>query len=252
MIKSRDTIIKAVNEYSARPVPIDDMLEKDLFNLPEPNGNEYTIAEIKRIITQHTSSIYKIGNAYDTTDGDVKQFFHLAKARDIRRFNRECLSYISMFKQPSWCAMENALDPFFGCNSLLDIFGKRLKISADYCRKCESFRIMKDTEYLRILRLLCGIQKDDLNRYLKIQDYEKVESMQRPVTLKEVESLASLYGMKVEDIVLGSYAIKNIFNIKELNNIDALCVSNFRKAVRNKIYKNEEKQKVRTSGWNKR
>ena len=71
-----------------------------------------------------------------------KKYFREAPEEEIRQLikDKRTIDYLmECYKQPEWCGYHNALNGKMGCWSLMDIYGRRAKISEEYCKKCEYF-----------------------------------------------------------------------------------------------------------------
>lgn len=96
------------------------------------------------------------------------------------------------FQKPPWCGHPYALSGCFGCKKLLDM---EKMVTRSSCSDCQFFVAQGLGQLFRRLRLFAGMKIGDLNTYLDIYDYGKIEADERPATEREVAMLERLYAM---------------------------------------------------------
>lgn len=142
----------------------------------------------------------RLYNLMNNTKGDRRKYYNETTQPEREALKDKKISYLrKMYRQPNWCGNQNAMLGVIGCDKIM--MGE--KITPQSCWKCNYFIQGESPLRYHRLRVLAGLTIREINEYLGITDYDRIESGERQATTIENEMLHDLFiidGITVEQV----------------------------------------------------
>lgn len=144
---------------------------------------------IRRLISVDEIAVALYNQVMKTTGIDVRNYFHRAGRDTIDLISKMKIGPIKkLYRQPEWCVNSNALNGPFGCYYLLNGMVRK----PAHCALCKYFDAPQMFP-IHKLRLAVGVSLQYMNNTLKINDYDRIESGERPPTREEAEKMEMIF-----------------------------------------------------------